>query len=153
MADELCDELERKHVLSQVPQGVPFLFIDEVLELSKSHIVATYRFRGDEFFYAGHFPQDPVTPGVILIEAMAQAGLVALGIHLADSDGKERWRTLFSDCSVEFLAPVKPGEKVNIRAEKTYWRLNKLQSKVELRLENGELAAFGKLSGVGVRLQ
>ena len=69
-------------ILNNVPQQYPFRFIDEILELDDEHIVGAYRFREDEYFYQGHFPGQPITPGVILIETMAQTGVVAFGLYL-----------------------------------------------------------------------
>lgn len=151
MNENNCSEQERQSVLDKLPQVAPFRFIDRILELSENHVVAEYRFKEDEFFYKGHFPGDPVTPGVILVEAMAQAGLVALGIHLL---AKERpgvtMRTMFTDCAVDFSQAVYPGNLVTIYAEKIFWRRNKLKSKVELKLEGGIIAAHGLVSGLGV---
>ena len=153
MSVNLCTAIERQQVLASIPQVGTFRFLDEILELSDDHIVASYLFRGDEWFYSGHFPGDPVTPGVILIEAMAQAGLVALGMYILRKEQPDvRLRTLFSECAVEFLAMVRPGERVVINGQKIYWRRNKLQSKVELRLASGEVAACGTVSGLGVKV-
>src|SRR5512137_2288214 len=69
-------------ILLNIPQQHPFRFIDEILELDEEHIVGAYRFREDEYFYPGHFPGQPITPGVILIETMAQTGVVAFGLYL-----------------------------------------------------------------------
>ena len=74
--------LTRAEVLARIPQREPFRFVDEILEVDDDHIVATYRLRADADFYRGHFPGDPVTPGVLLVEAMAQASVVALGAYL-----------------------------------------------------------------------
>lgn len=142
---------ERREIVTLLPQTDPFRFIEEVIELSDSHIVATQRFTGDEFFFKGHFPGDPITPGVILLETMAQAALVALGIYILRKENPAvRMRTLFSECAVEFSALVRPGERMFVHGEKIYWRRNKLQSNVELRKENGELAASGTVAGMGV---
>lgn len=148
-----CSEQECQSILDRLPQVAPFRFIDKILELSESHIIAQYRFKEDEYFYKGHFPGDPVTPGVILVESMAQAGLVALGIYLLE---KERpgltMRTMFTDCAVDFAQAVLPGNLVTISAEKIFWRRNKLKSKVEMKLEDGQIAAHGLVSGLGVIL-
>lgn len=56
-----------------LPHREPFLFIDRVLQLSEHRIVATRMFRDDEFFFAGHFPGQPIVPGVLLVEGLAQA--------------------------------------------------------------------------------
>ena len=148
-----CSDIERQVILDSLPQKPPFRFLDRIIELSEDHIVAQYRFKEDEYFYKGHFPGDPVTPGVILVEAMAQAGLVALGIYLLLKERPEvTMRTMFTDCAVDFSHAVYPGNLVTISAERIFWRRNKLKSKVELKLENGVVAAHGLVSGLGVIL-
>lgn len=159
-----CDQSTIEQVLNMLPQREPFRFIDLIKELSDSHAVSEYRFREDEYFYRGHFPDNPVTPGVILLEAMAQTGLVALGIYLLmkdEQDGQKeinnnqtlQMTTLFTDCQVDFFKMVLPGSKITVRAEKVFWRKNKLRSQVELILDNNEVAASGCISGLGVILK
>jgi 3-hydroxyacyl-[acyl-carrier-protein] dehydratase len=146
--------LTRDEVLELIPQQRPFRFIDRLLELDDAHAVGEYTFRADETFYAGHFPGDPVTPGVILLEAMCQTGLVALGIHLL---GLELPRaevaktvTLFTESQVEFERVVRPGDTVRVTAEKIFWRRRKLKSKVTLVLADGTSVAHGVVAGMGV---
>ena len=147
---EFASDLERRMIIEQMPQKRPFLFVDRIIALSTDSIETEYRFREDEHFYQGHFPGNPVTPGVILIEVMAQAGLVALGMYLLQREGRAgTLRTLFTECQAEFLAVVPPGETVFVRAVKELWRRNKLRSRVELTLRDGTVAASGLLSGVG----
>ena len=144
-----------EQVLRAVPQQPPFRFIDRILELDSDRIVGEYTFRPDEFFYRGHFPGDPVTPGVILIEAMAQTGVVALGLYLTarslPADELSQWTTFFTECQMEFHLPVMPGERVTMRGEKLYFRRMKLKSQVQLLLSDGRVAAEGTLAGVGVK--
>ena len=78
--------LSPAEVLARLPQRPPFRFVDEILELDEEHVVAAYRWREDADFYRGHFPGNPVTPGVLLIESMAQASVVALGIYLLEKE-------------------------------------------------------------------
>lgn len=145
-----------RQVLEMVPQQSPFRFIDDILEMDGDYIVGTYRFRDDEYFYRGHFPGRPVTPGVILIETMAQTGVVAFGIYLLLRQGisPDRIRqmvTLFvmaDDC--EFHTIVKPGERVVIRGEKVYLRRGNLKTKVSMERGNGEFICSGTLTGRGV---
>jgi 3-hydroxyacyl-[acyl-carrier-protein] dehydratase len=147
-------ELGRDEVLRRVPQQAPFRFIDEILELDRDHIRAAYRFRPDADFYRGHFPGNPITPGVILIETMAQAGVVALGIYLAGLElglaELEKLLTIFTDANVEFAGSVRPGERVITTGRKQFFRRRKLRAEVEMRLEDGTLVCSGVLSGMGV---
>ncbi len=147
-----------QNILSLVPQQRPFRFIDDILEMDEGHIVGTYRFRDDEYFYKGHFPGQPVTPGVILIETMAQTGVVAFGLYLLMKQGLSNEQikqlvTLFAmvdDC--EFNGIVSPGERVIIKGEKVYLRRGNLKTKTIMERENGETVCYGVLTGRGVEL-
>lgn len=145
--------LSPPEVLARVPQAEPFRFIDEILSVDEDGIRASVRFREDADFYRGHFPGNPVTPGVLLIEAMAQAGVVAHGIYLlgsSDDGGAPGMVTLFTDAEVEFDGVVKPGERVLIEGRKVFFRHKKLRSEVEMRREDGSVVCRGTLSGMGV---
>jgi 3-hydroxyacyl-[acyl-carrier-protein] dehydratase len=149
-----ADVLSPAEVLAAIPQQDPFRFVDRILELDDEHVVATYRFRADAEFYRGHFPGRPITPGVLLIESMAQAGVVALGIHLlAKEYGREslrRFVTVFTDAAVEFSRIVHPDEQVIVTGRKLFFRRLKLRSEVEMRLENGALVCAGTLAGMAM---
>jgi len=145
--------LTPKQVLDLIPQRDPFRFIDDILELDDDHIVGTYRFRPDADFYRGHFPGNPVTPGVILIESLAQVGIVALGIYLRAQESESdtaKVMTLFTDTDVEFSGIVNPGDRVTITAEKVFFRRLKLRSKAEMKLDDGTIVCSGIVSGMGI---
>jgi len=155
----VVDRQLHEQILEAVPQRVPFRFIDDILELDENHIVGSYRFREDEYFYRGHFPGRPVTPGVILVETMAQTGVVAFGIYLSMIRGKlppgqiSKLVTLFTLAEdVEFTGIVKPGQRVIVRGEKIYFRNGAIKIKVSMERENGEIVCSGVLAGMGVSL-
>ena len=145
----------KEDILELVPQQPPFRFIDDIIELSDDGIVSSYKFKPDETFYAGHFPGNPVTPGVILLETMAQTGVVAYGIYLASKqmtrDEIQKTLTFFTEAEVEFTGLVRPGDRVVIRAKQIYFRRLKLKVEAEITLKNGDVVCSGTIAGMGVR--
>ena len=91
-----------------LPHRYPFLLVDKVIERSDKHIVGVKNVTGNEPFFQGHFPQEPVMPGVLMIEAMAQTGgLLVLGTV----DEPERYSTYFMKIdNVKFRQKVVPGD-------------------------------------------
>ena len=146
--------LTPQEVLDLLPQEHPFLFVDEVLEVSDDHIVARFTFRDDHDFYRGHFPGRPVTPGVILLESLAQVGVVGLGLfQIARDQGRAavlNALALFTDANVEFTGLVSPGDRVTIRATKIFFRRGKIRSEAEMTLDDGTVVCSGTISGMGV---
>ena len=146
-----------REVLALVPQQEPFRFIDEIISLDDESIVGAYRFRDDAFFYRGHFPGRPITPGVILMETMAQIGVVAFGMYLLACQKNVRPGrmegplSLFSLADdVEFKGIVLPGERVIVKGKKIYFRKGALKVDLAMQRENGEVVCLGKLAGMGV---
>ena len=148
------DRLSREEVLALVPQQEPFRFIDEILELDEEHIVARYTFSPEADFYRGHFPGNPITPGVILTETMAQAGVVAFGIYLyaleTSLEEVNKMLTIFTDANVDFTGSVMPGDRVTTTGRIKFFRRKKLRATVEMRLDDGTVVCSGELSGMGV---
>ncbi len=143
------DQIER--VLSALPQKDPFRFIETIETLTEDSISGTAFFRGDEFFYPGHFPGRPITPGVILIETMAQFGVVALNLYHRLIAGRDMERlAYFTDCEVDFAAPVSPGTRVRVFGEKIFLRRGKLRSAVRIELPSGDIASEGVVSGLEI---
>ncbi len=146
-----------REVLALVPQQEPFRFIDEIINLNEEEIIGAYRFRADAFFYLGHFPGQPITPGVILIETMAQIGVVAFGMYLLACQKNVRPSqmqgplSLFSLAdNVEFRGIVSPGERVIVKGKKIYFRKGAIKVDLTMERENSEVVCQGKLAGMGV---
>ena len=100
---------------SIIPHRDPFLFLDEVLELEPGRrVVARKLVRPDEWFLPGHFPGRPIMPGVIMVEALAQAGAVAV-LSVEENRGK---LVLFAGIDdVRFKRIVEPGDELTLACE------------------------------------
>lgn len=152
--EQWTQDRQVQRILELVPQQEPFRFIDRLVEIDRTHAVGQYRYPVDSWFYRGHFPAHPITPGVILLETMAQVGIVSLALHKLLCEGKDpsQYLTYFQDAQVEFLQPVYPGEQVTVKAEQILWRRGKIKAKVDL-YKDDTLSATGVLAGMGVRSQ
>ena len=140
----------KKTVIKSLPYQSPFLFVDELTHISDNGVRGNYTFKESDYFYRGHFKDYPITPGVILIEVMAQIGVVSLGIFLLRdklSDVKKPEIFLTSN-NIDFFLPVIPDQKVNVVSEKIYFRFNKLKCKVHLFDEKNQLVCKGFISGM-----
>lgn len=104
-------------IKKRIPHREPFLLIDEIVEQSESQIVCRKRFNGDEFWFRGHYPDFPITPGVILCEAAMQAGAVLLSGHVDAERGGVPVATRANN--VQFKKMVRPGDVIVIEAEIT----------------------------------
>lgn len=136
-------------ILDQLPYEKPFLFVDELLSVDENGAQGTFTFHKDLDFYKGHFRNKPITPAVILVETMAQIGLVCLGIYLASIENlKQNSSIAMTSSAIDFLRPVLPGEKVTVISEKIYFRFNKLSCKVKMENSAKEIVCKGKIEGM-----
>ena len=138
-------------IISLLPYKKPFLFVDELLELNEEGAVGRYHVREDEYFFEGHFPGNPVVPGVILTEIMAQVGLVSLGLFLTAEEDRGSVRPAFSSASVDFLSMALPNDVLEITSKKIYFRFGKLKCSVSCKKSDGTIVAKGELSGMIVK--
>lgn len=142
--------MNSNEIIALLPYQEPFLFVDELTELSPEGITGHFTFQEDAYFYKGHFKNNPVTPGVILTECMAQIGLVCLGIYLLKEQllDENKLQIALTSSAVDFYLPVYPGEQVTVVSEKDVFRFNKLKCKVKMLNSKNELVCRGKISGM-----
>ena len=105
-------ELRPENIL---PHRPPMLLVDKVVEVNDRSIKCTKLFRDDEFFVQGHYPGNPIVPGVILIEAAVQAGAIFIGKTLASGFSGVPVLTRVNDVRLKHI--VKPGDEVTLVAE------------------------------------
>jgi len=102
-------------IMDVIPHRPPFLLVDKILELSESHIVGVKSITMNEPYFEGHFPGQPVMPGVLQIEAMAQAGGVLV---LSTVPDPENYLTFFMKIeNAKFKKPVVPGDTLVFKME------------------------------------
>jgi 3-hydroxyacyl-[acyl-carrier-protein] dehydratase len=144
------------HILNHLPYKSSFRFVDHISSLSEDEVRGEYTLKQDSFFYEDHFAGNPVTPGVIITEIMAQIGLVVMGIFLMLKDEVSEYTfgdedslfPLLTSTDVSFYKMVLPGQKVTVVSKKQYFRFGKLKCYVEMLDINGELIAKGMFSGI-----
>ena len=140
--------MTNEEIISKLPYSKPFLFVDEITSISENGVEGTYTFDSNLDFYKGHFKNNPVTPGVILTETMAQIGVVCLGIYLLNSDLNSETKIALTSSEIEFLKPVFPSEKVMVVSEKIYFRFGKLKCKVRMINNDGIEVCRGTIAGI-----
>ena len=107
--------LDVNQIMEILPHRPPFLLVDKILEISKKHVVAVKSVTMNEPFFQGHFPGQPVMPGVLQIEAMAQAGGVLVLNSVPDP---ENYLTFFIKIEkAKFKHPVVPGDTLVFKME------------------------------------
>ena len=115
-------------ILSALPHRYPFLLVDRVVEVIKGERIHAYKnVTFNEEFFQGHFPGQPVMPGVLQLEAMAQAGAL-LAYEGAPFDPSQKVIYLMSFDKVKFRRPVIPGDRLDLhvrieRNKGAIWRL------------------------------
>ncbi len=140
--------METSEIISKLPYSKPFLFVDEILSISENGVEGTFTYDENLEFYKGHFKNNPVTPGVILTETMAQIGVVCLGIYLLGSELNANTKIGMTSSEIEYLKPVFPNEKVIVLSEKIYYRFGKLKCKVKMFNNSGLEVCTGTISGM-----
>jgi len=135
--------LDRAGIEAILPHREPFLLIDEVLELVPGErVVARKQVRGDEWYFRGHFPGRPVMPGVLIVEAMAQTGAVAV---LSEEENRGRMALFAGIDDTRFKRIVEPGDELQLECtlEEVRGPIGKGRARATV---DGQLAARGTLT-------
>ena len=107
--------LGRREIEEIIPHRDPFLLLDEVTAIEPGvRVVARKRVRADEWYLAGHFPGRPIMPGVLMVEALAQAGAVAV---LSEQDNRGKLALFAGIDDVRFKRLVGPGDELELTCE------------------------------------
>jgi 3-hydroxyacyl-[acyl-carrier-protein] dehydratase len=148
------------HILDRLPYKSSFRFVDEIAFLDADKVIGHYTLKEDAFFYEDHFVGNPVTPGAIITEIMAQIGLVVLGIYLVTTNTAQPPATaatplfpLLTSAEVSFLKMAVPGQKITVISKKIYFRFDKLKCQVEMQDATGAPIARGVFSGIIKRIE
>lgn len=143
MATRLETPLGRAEIEAILPHREPFLLIDEIVELELGiRAVARKTVREDEWYLAGHFPGRPIMPGVLIVEAMAQTGAVAV---LSEEENRGRLALFAGIDDVRFKRLVQPGDELELTCvlERVRGPIGKGRATAHVA---GELAARGTLT-------
>jgi 3-hydroxyacyl-[acyl-carrier-protein] dehydratase len=113
--------LDIQQIMALIPHRYPFLLIDRIVEMErKVRLVAIKNVTANEPQFTGHFPDHPIMPGVLTIEAMAQGGAVLL---LSEIEDRENKLVLFTGIDeAKFRRPVTPGDQLRIEVSTISWR-------------------------------
>ncbi len=106
--------LDSEQIKKILPHRYPFLLVDRILEMSQTRVVAIKNVSANEHFFQGHFPQKAVMPGVLIVEALAQAGGVMM---LSRSENSGKLAYLVAVNEARFRRMVVPGDQLKLEVE------------------------------------
>ncbi len=139
-------------VLARIPHRPPFLFVDEIVSETPDGLVARRTWRAEEDFYSGHYPGAPITPGVLLCEAVFQAGALYLSKNLSGAAAQGGVPLLVKISDVRFRSPVLPGDTVTIEVKKKevlggFYIMTGVMKRGDTRILNVEFSVAWKTPG------
>lgn len=136
-----------KEILSRLPHRYPFLLVDKVLEIDEGRIKALKNVTFNEYFFQGHFPNNPVMPGVLIVEALAQAGGL-IPLNMIEEKSMRDYLVYFMAMdNVKFRKPVVPGDNLILDVEllkrkRNIWRMKGVASVDDKTVCEAELMAM-----------
>ena len=136
-------ELDINEIMKLLKQRPPFLLVDRVTDYDDTHVTGYKNVTINETFFQGHFPGQPVMPGVLILESMGQVASIMVGLKLGEEQGNKIAFFAGAD-KVRFRKPVKPGDKLTTKAELTKVHGFSGKAKVTSYVDD-EVAAEGEL--------
>jgi len=133
--------LDINQIKEILPHRYPMLLLDKVLELDEDHAVGIKNVSANEYFFEGHFPGNPIMPGVLIVEALAQLGAV-ITLSRKENRGKI---AVFTKINVfKFRKQVKPGDTLRLEVEIASYR-HGMGKGIARATVDGEMAAEGEM--------
>jgi 3-hydroxymyristoyl/3-hydroxydecanoyl-(acyl carrier protein) dehydratase len=108
--------LTKEEIKKIIPYQEPFLFVDQVLEIKENEISGFYQTSFNDYYFEGHFVDFKIMPGVLVVEAMAQLSTILLRKKIGENH-KDYHFLAYDVKSVQFLKPIFPGDRIDIKAE------------------------------------
>ncbi len=134
--------LTNKEIRELLPHRYPFLLVDKVIELEPGKkVVAIKNVSSNEPFFQGHFPEYPIMPGVLIVEALAQAAGIAVAVL---EENKDKLGVFASIDAMKFKNHVMPGDVLTLEAEILMSKLGVTKAKVKASVD-GKVAAEGEI--------
>lgn len=141
-SEKRCCMLTNIDVQKILPHRYPFLLVDKVLEVEPGKsVVAVKNVTANEPFFQGHFPGNPIMPGVLIVEALAQTSGIAVALL---EEGKNKLGVFAGIDSMKFKRQVVPGDILRLEGEITAYKMGVAKAKVKATVD-GELAAQGEI--------
>lgn len=137
-------EYDIKEIVKILPHRYPFLLVDRILELDldKGYILGQKNVTINESFFQGHFPDAPIMPGVLILEALAQTGGVL--VHMKNDHENPKIAVLLNINNAKFRTPVRPGDVLLLKGEGIHFSSKGGRVKVEARV-NDKIAAEAEI--------
>ncbi len=130
----------KEKIIKALPYGSNFCFVDKITKVDNHSITGKYTFKKNSFFYDSHFINKAFVPGVLMIEAMGQIGMVCHLIYLTNNYNFD-FLPILSNLEVEFYGNSNYEEELTVIGEKIYFRHNILKSQVEMRKADKSIIA------------
>jgi len=127
-----------QEILKRIPQRDPFLYIEQIVDKTENSIITTKKITGEEDFFKGHFPGNPIMPGVLLCEACFQSGALLMS-YIMEGGLEGKTAVVSRIQSAKFKTMVKPGDLLEIKTELIDQLENAAYLKAKLTT-NGKLA-------------